>query len=238
MSAICTTGIARTRPDELLGHVEDGVASALTRDLHDHLPGADHLARLGADRGHRAGSIGEQDRVAQLILRDAHLRLSGIDLGLGGQEAPAGPRRISRAGVQPSFSSCCCRQKVRRAWVSAASAEARLACAERSAFCWFCGSSRATTWPALSDIADIDGPLDHASVEAEGEADLVLGANLAGQRNGLALRAALDGDGPDGPGLGGGGRFLVAAREGRGDQDGRYDLKLATLALPSAGATM
>ena len=30
-------------------------------------------------------------------------------------------------------------------------------------------------------IAHIDGPLDHASVEAKGEADLILGANLACQ---------------------------------------------------------
>ena len=78
--------VARAGPDELLGHVEDGVASALTRELHDHLPGVDHLARLGADRGDRARGIGEQDRVAQLLPRDAHLRLSGVDLGLGGQE--------------------------------------------------------------------------------------------------------------------------------------------------------
>ena len=73
----------------------------------------------------------------------------------------------------------------------------------------------------LEDVADIDEPLDHASVEAEREADLVLGANLARQRHGLAFRAALDGDGPNRPDLGGGGRLLVAAREGSRDQDGR-----------------
>ena len=72
----------------------------------------------------------------------------------------------------------------------------------------------------MSTSPTFDGPLDHASVEAKGEADLVLGANLACQRNGLAVRAALDSDGPDRPDLGGWGRFLVAAREGRGDQDG------------------
>ena len=60
----------------------------------------------------------------------------------------------------------------------------------------------------LEHIADIDGPLDHASVEAKGEADLVLGADVARQRNGLAFRAALDGDRPDGPGLGVGGAGL------------------------------
>ena len=78
----------------------------------------------------------------------------------------------------------------------------------------------------LEHIADIDGPLDHASVEAKGEADLVLGADLAGQRNGLAFRAALDGDGPDGPGLGGGWCWLVAARDGRDDQSGAQNLRL------------
>ena len=51
-------------------------------------------------------------------------------------------------------------------------------------------------------IAHMDGPLDHASVEAKREADLVLGANLACQRNGLAFRAALDGNSPDGTDLG------------------------------------
>ena len=73
---------------------------------------------------------------------------------------------------------------------------------------------------SLEGVADIHEPLDHASFETEGEADLVLGANLARQRQGLAVRAALDSDDPDRPDLGGGGRFLVAAREGRGDQDG------------------
>ena len=96
-----------------------------------------------------------------------------------------------------------------------------MACAVRSAFCWFCGSSLGDDLAWLEHVADIHGPLDHASVEAKGEADLVLGANLARQGHGLAFRAALDSDGPDRPGLGGGAVRLVAAREGRGDQDGR-----------------
>ena len=173
---------------ELLGHVEDGIAPALTRELHDHLSGADHLARFGADRGHHTRGIGEQDRVAQLILRDAHLRLSGVDLGLDARQGLLGLVELARV-VQPLASSFCCRPKVRRACVSPPRADERSACAERSAFCWFCGSSWATIWPALSDIADVDGPLDHASVEAKGEADLILRANLARQRHGLAFRA-------------------------------------------------
>ena len=35
----------------------------------------------------------------------------------------------------------------------------------------------------------MNGPLDHPSVEAKGEGDFVLRANLAGQRNDLAFRA-------------------------------------------------
>ena len=58
----------------------------MTRDVDDHLSGADHLTRFGAGRGHHAGGIGEQDRVAQLIPCDAHLGMSGIDLGLGAQQ--------------------------------------------------------------------------------------------------------------------------------------------------------
>ena len=54
----------------------------------------------------------------------------------------------------------------------------------------------------------MDGPLDHPSVEAKGEADLVLRANLAGQRDDLAFRAVLDGDRPNRPGLGVGGAVL------------------------------
>src|SRR3984893_15750999 len=70
------------------------------------------------------------------------------------------------------------------------------------------------------DVADIDGPLDHPSVEAKREADLVLGAHLAGQRNGLAFRAALDGNRPDRPVLRTGWYSLFAARDGCHDQHG------------------
>ena len=59
--------------------------------------------------------------------------------------------------VQPFFNSSCCRPKARRAWVSCASADERLACAERSAFCWFWGSSRATTWPAVTTSPTLTG---------------------------------------------------------------------------------
>jgi hypothetical protein len=69
-------------------------------------------------------------------------------------------------------------------------------------------------------IADIDEPLDHASVEAKGEAGLVLGADVTRRRNGLAFRAALDGDRPDGPRLRGRWDWLVATRDGCGDQSG------------------
>jgi hypothetical protein len=69
-------------------------------------------------------------------------------------------------------------------------------------------------------IADIDEPLDHASVEAKGDAGLVPGADVTRQRNGLAFRTALDGDRPDGPRLGGRWDWLFATRDGCGDRSG------------------
>jgi hypothetical protein len=55
---------------------------------------------------------------------------------------------------------------------------------------------------------------------------LVFGADVTRQRNGLALRDALDGDCPDGPGLRGGWYWLVTAHNGRGDQSGAQNLGL------------
>ena len=66
--------------------------------------------------------------------------------------------------------------------------------------------------PPSTHIAHIDEPLDHASVEAKGEAGLVLGADLAGQRNDLAAGMLLHGDRANGPGLRSVRRRLVAAR--------------------------
>jgi hypothetical protein len=72
-----------------------------------------------------------------------------------------------------------------------------------------------------NDVADIDEPLDHASVEAKGEAGVVLGADVTRRaKRFLAFRAALDSDRPDGPRLGGRWDWLVAARDGCGDQSG------------------
>ena len=53
-------GVARAGPNELFGHVEDGVAPALARELHNHLPGMDDFARFGADRGDRAGASADK----------------------------------------------------------------------------------------------------------------------------------------------------------------------------------
>ena len=148
--------IARPRPNELLGHIEHRIASALARDIDDHLAGADHFARLGADRGHHAGSIGEQDRVAQLILRDAHLRLGGVDLGLGAQQGLLGFVEFGarRPAALPGAAPAARRSGApgsgppgpRRDWPAPV----------RSMFCWFCGSSWATTWPGRDDIAHVD----------------------------------------------------------------------------------
>ena len=213
--------VARARPDELLGHVEDGVAPALARDLHNHPPGTDHFARFGADRGDRTGGIGGQHRVAQLLLRDAHLRPSGVDLGLSVSKLCWASSKLAR-DVQPSFNSSCCRQKVMRASFSCASTDARLACAERSAFCWICGSSRATTWPAATTSPTLTGRSIMRPSRRKARLTWSLARTWPGQRDDLASGTLLDGDRPDGPGLGGRRRRLVATRDGRGDEQDRY----------------
>ena len=210
--AISHHRVARAGPDELLGHVEDGVAPALARELHDHLPGTDHLARFGADRGDRARAIGEQDRVAQLLLRDAQLRLGGVDLGLGASAKACWASSNLARGVQPFFRSSCCRQKVRRAWVSAASADDEVGLRRAQRVLLVLRVEPGDDLAGREHVAHVDGPLDHASVEAEGEAGLVLGADLAGQRDGLAVRTVLDGDRANGPRLGRARDLLAAAR--------------------------
>ena len=72
------------------------------------------------------------------------------------------------------------------------------------------------------DIADIDGTLDHASVEAKGEAGLVLGADLTGQRYDLAAGTLLHGNRSDRPGLSGRRGRFVATRDCRRDEQDRY----------------
>ena len=199
--------IARARPNELLGHVEDGVASALTRELHDHLPGMDHFARFGALRGNGTRRIGGQDRVAQLFLRGAHLCLSGVDLGLNGLQlllgfvelGPGRPAVLQELLLPPEGDARLSQLRLKRREVGLRRAQRVLL---------DLGVELSDDLACLEHIADIDGPLDHASVEAKGEAGLVLGADVTRQRNGLAFRAALDGDCPDRPGLGVGGAGL------------------------------
>jgi hypothetical protein len=79
-----------------------------------------------------------------------------------------------------------------------------LPCADRSAFCSTWGVELSADLACRNHIANIGEPLDHASVEAKSEVGLVLGADVTRQQNGLAFRAALDGDCPDGPSLLGG----------------------------------
>ena len=191
--------VARACPDQLFGHVEHGVASTVTRDLGDHPPGTDHFARFGADRGDRTGGIGEKNRVAQLLLRDAHLCPGGVGLGLSVSKLCWALSNLAR-DVQPLFNSSCSRHKVICASFSWASTEREVGLrrAQRALL-----DLRVEPSDDLAGqhIAHIDGAVDHASVEAEGEAGLVLGADLTGQRDDLAPGTLLHGHRSDGPGL-------------------------------------
>ena len=189
-------GILRAIPDELLGNIEDGVASALARELHDHLPGVNHLARLRADSGDHSSGVGRQDRVALLLARDPYLRLRRIDLGLGGQQllldlveiGARGPPVLQelllpRKGEARLGQHCLRRRKV------------GLRRAQRILL--DLGIEPGDNLTCGEPVARVDGPLDHPSVEAKGEGGFVLRANLTGQRNDLAFRVMLDGDRPD-----------------------------------------
>ena len=82
-------------------------------------------------------------------------------------------------------------------------------------------------------VADPNQPLDHPTVETKGEAGLVLGAHLACQRDGLALRVALDGDRADGPRVGRGRAFCATGKR-RENKGGAHYVRTAR---PGARAT-
>ena len=75
----------------------------------------------------------------------------------------------------------------------------------------------------FEDIPDMDRPLDHPAVEAKSEADLLLGADMARQRDDLAFGAVLDGEDPHGPCLVGGWGHFFATRRDDSDQCGDCD---------------
>ena len=203
----------------MLGDVEDGVASILTCELNDHLPGANHLARLGAGCGDRARRVGEQDRIALLFPRDPDLRLGGVDLGLGAQELLL---RLVKIGAR--------RPAILQELLLPPEGEARLR--ERRLERREIGFRRAQRivrnlgvqlrhqLAGLEHIAHMDRPLDHPPVQPEGQASLVLWADVTRQGYDLPFRAMLDGDRPDKPGFRGHLDRLVATREGHGHQGG------------------
>ena len=210
--------VARAGADELLGNVENGVELARPGDLHDHLPGLHHLARLGAGGGDDARAVGAQDRVAQPILGDAQLRLGLLDLGLGRAQGllglvELGPRRpavlqelLLPAEGEPGLGQ----RGLRRGEAGLGGAQRVLLVLRVEPRDYLAGGDH---------VADTGLAFDEASVDAEGEVDLVLGADLAGEGNRLAVGARFDRDGAHGPRIGRARDLPVAARDGRGDHD-------------------
>ena len=209
----------------MLGDIEDGVATALTRELHNHLPGADDFARFGAGRGNGAGGVGVQDRVALLFARDLHLSLGGVDLGLGGQKLLLGlveigagsPAVLQEFLLPPEGQARLGQHRLKRGEIG------------------FCRAQRIVLNLGVEPgdhltcgepVADMNRPLDHSSVEAKSQADLVLRANLAGQRHDLAFRALIDSDRSNRPGLRDRRRRFVAACDGCREQDCCCNLSL------------
>ena len=75
------------------------------------------------------------------------------------------------------------RRRLLRALVSCPCAADRAARAERRAFCSFCGSRRAISWPGSDPVAVVDASLDHAARDPERERSLVLRADGAGEHD-------------------------------------------------------
>jgi hypothetical protein len=72
-----------------------------------------------------------------------------------------------------------------------------------------------------NDVPQTDLALDHPPVDAEGQVDLVLSANLAGEGNGLAVGLRFDRDRANRTWIGRTRDLLAAACNGRCDQDQR-----------------
>ncbi len=156
---------------------------------------------------------------AQLILRSVQLRLSGIDARPGTQEILLGSVEIGTRC--PSVFH----QLLLSGECEAGLGQLRFGCREvrlrrAQGVLLILRIDSRDHLAGREHIAHVDGPVDRASVKAEGEADLILCTNLPGQRNCLAQRTPLDGDGPDGPRLGGRGLRLFTSGGGYDDERG------------------
>ncbi len=142
--------IGRGRADHLRRHVEHRIAPALAGQLDDPLAGLDHLAGLGADRGHHPFGIRPELGEAHLVLGVLEHRRRRLPRPIGPSAAPAVPDR-TRPGRQSHARTGAAGARTRR-WPRPAGPPqppdwpAPLC----SAFISFCGSSRATTWSGFT----------------------------------------------------------------------------------------
>ena len=135
----------------------------MPRELHNHLPGTDDLARFGADRSNRTRGIGGQVRVAQLILRDAQMRLSGVDLSLSCHQCLLGlvesgmgcPAIHQQLLLPPEGEARLGQHRISRREIGLRRAQRVLL---------VLGVEPGDDLACLDHIADVDGPLDHPSV--------------------------------------------------------------------------
>jgi hypothetical protein len=137
--------------------------------------------------------------VAQLVLRCA-TGLGGLDLAWAVWSACCALSNWARV-VKPRSRSVCRRSNVFRAWVSCPCAAERLAWADRKALL-ILQIEPGRELAGLEPVPDVGPALDHAVVKAEGQARLVLGADLAREDERLASGLALPSYGSDRTSLG------------------------------------
>ena len=201
----------------MLGNVEDSVKAALACDLRHHLTGANHLARLGSGRRHRARAVGREHGVAQLVLRNAQLGAGSVRLCLRRVQSllriiKLGARRpavLQEFLLSPECKPCLGQRRFGRLKVGLRHAQRVLL---------VLGIEASDHLSRGHQVSHPNEPGDHPSVEAKGEAGLVLCTHLPREGDEFAFAVALHGDRAHGPWLRRRRRRLLAPCHARGEQ--------------------
>ncbi len=221
---------------DLRRHVEDAVASARARDLHDHAPGGHDLARLGADLRHRPAGVGDEARIGHPVLREVDLRLRGLHRRLRALQ-------VRRDLVEGRLRDEALREQLFLPVVVVAlldelrPSRGELRPHALGSAVLVRGIEAGDELSGLDDVADVDAPLDHSPVDAEGEVDLGLRLDRASQGHRITRGTHVHGDHPHGADFGRGRRLhaLAGREQGKrceredGDRSGRF------AASPSGG---
>ena len=177
--------VAGRGSQHLRGHVEHGVASTLTCQLHDHLSGLHDLARLRAAGSYRSGGIRLQHGVAHPVGGDSDLHFAVIDLRLRRPQRFLGQIELGawRMALRQK-GPLSLERRTRLGQLRVRRSQARLSGAQRVHLVLRIQSGEFLS--GLDLVADVDEPLGHPPANAECHRRLVLRLDMPGQHNLLA----------------------------------------------------